>query len=368
MSSYKIFNWLQRKTGSSGVCEVAALRGAVASEIGNVRNDNQDKAIVVKGVNAQAREYAIAVVADGIGGMTDGAACAALSIASFTYAITNLSRRSNFSPEVRMVEAANFANEAVYRKYLGRGGSTLVAVMFSAGTPPLWVSAGDSRIYLQSGSLFKLLTTDDTIAGQLNKNGTVTAEQSKILQFVGMGKDLDPNVGNVTEPLQGQLILTTDGVHYLEKSSEWFKSIIQNAPNASATAKRLVEVANWCGGLDNATLACVSFPLRQSERHSASDGIQIWDAFGELDIELQPNRTSIRQPNVDTLDRNTSNVRPAVVEDVNLQVIEDDKLGLLSPTGKTKCQTAPQRSRKNQAKKTHQKNAPQLDIEFSRKE
>lgn len=364
----KLYNWLQRETGSSGVRKVAPLRGAIASEIGNVRSDNQDKAIAFKGVDAHGRDYAVAVVADGIGGMNDGAACAALAIASFSSAICELPQIDSSSPTARMIQAANFANEAVYRDYLGRGGSTLVAVLFTSGTPPIWVSAGDSRIYLHSGHALKLLTTDDTIAGQLNRGGRVPAEHSKILQFVGMGKGLEPHVGDVKEALEGQLILTTDGVHYLEEDSEWFKSIIHNAPDAGTTAKRLVDVAKWCGGPDNATLACVGFPFQPSERHAGGDGVQIWDAFGELDIQLQPNRSSSRRVSVTDLDQQSSKVPDAVDDDVEPQLIDEDEPELFPPTGKTKGKTTPKNPRKSRAKKPIDKDSPILDIEFSKKE
>jgi PPM family protein phosphatase len=360
----KLYNWLRRETGSSGVRKVASLHGAIASEIGNVRSDNQDKAIAFKGFDARGREYAVAVVADGIGGMNDGAACAALAIAAFTSEISVLSQVGFSSPLTQMKQAAHFANEAVYRDYLGRGGSTLVAVLFLSGMPPIWVSAGDSRIYLQSGKSLKLLTTDDTIAGQLNKSGTVPAEHSKILQFVGMGKDFEPHVDEVREAHEGELILTTDGVHFLENGSDWFKSIIQNAPDAGATAKRLVEVAKWCGGPDNATLACFGFPFRPFERGAVGDGIQIWDAFGELDIQLQHNPVSRQQPSSNV--RYQSPRKPPVsdVDDGEPQLIDEDEPELLPTTGKT----TPKQPRKSRSKKPIDKDTPQLDIEFSKKE
>ena len=366
----KLYNWLRRETGSSGVRKVASLHGAIASEIGNVRSDNQDKAIAFKGSDSRGREYAVAVVADGIGGMNDGAACAALAIASFTSEISALSQVGFSSPLAQMKQAAHFANEAVYRDYLGRGGSTLVAVLFLPGMPPIWVSAGDSRIYLQSGKSLKLLTTDDTIAGQLNKSGTVPAEHSKILQFVGMGKDFEPHVDEVEvrEAHEGELILTTDGVHFLENGSDWFKSIIQNAPDAGATAKRLVEVAKWCGGPDNATLACFGFPFRPSEGGNVGDGIQIWDAFGELDIQLQHNPVSRQQPSIN--DRHQSPRKPPIsdLDDVEPQLIEEEEPELLPPTGKTSGKTTPKKPRKSRAKKPTDNESPQLDIEFSKKE
>ena len=367
----KLNNWLQRETGSSGVRKVSSLRGAIASEIGNVRSDNQDKAIAFKGVDAQGRDYAVAIVADGIGGMSDGAACAALAIAAFTSAICQPESYSS-SPTARIIRAANFANETVYREYLGRGGSTLVAVLFVSGMQPIWVSAGDSRIYLKSKDALKLLTTDDTIAGQLNKSGKVPAEHSKILQFVGMGRDFEPHTGEVRETLEGQLILTTDGVHYLEKGSGWFESIIQNAPDAGTTAKRLIDVAKWCGGPDNATLACVGFPFYPSERLVVGDGVQIWDAFGELDIQLNPSLDRHRNLNGSN-PRNIHNPKPVedIDEDVTPKLIEQDEPEFLPPTKKSPAKK-PRKSRaKKPAKKDtpkQEQDTPQLDIQFSKKE
>lgn len=357
----KLYNWLQRETSSSGVRKVASLRGAIASEIGNVRSDNQDKAIAFKGVDAQGHEYAVAVVADGIGGMNDGAACAALAIASFTSAICAQSHAGSSSPWVRMKQAANFANEAVYRGYLGRGGSTLVAVLFLSDMPPVWVSAGDSRIYLQSGKSLQLLTTDDTIAGQLNKSGTVPAEHAKILQFVGMGKDFEPHVGDVRGAQDGNLILTTDGVHYLENGSDWFENIIQNSPDAGATAKRLVDVARWCGGPDNATLACVGFPFRLFSHQASGDGLQIWDAFGELNIQVQPNQTLNR-------DHTLSETPISGADKVAPQLVKEEEPELLPPTGKASGKLAPKKPRKSRGKRSDDEDPPQLDIEFSKKE
>ncbi len=60
----KLTGWLLRETSTSSVRRVASLRGALASEIGSVRGDNQDKAVMFKGADASGRPYAVAVVAD----------------------------------------------------------------------------------------------------------------------------------------------------------------------------------------------------------------------------------------------------------------------------------------------------------------
>lgn len=368
----KLTDWLLRETSSSGVRRVVSLRGALASEVGSVRSDNQDKAIMFRGVDITGRPYAVAIVADGIGGMKDGARCASLAIASFTSALTKLSLLKNISLRDRLIKASNLSNEAVYREFQGQGGSTLVAVMFVPNQCPIWVSAGDSRIYLHSENDFGPLTIDDTIAGQLNKSGRVSAEQSKILQFVGMGRDFEPHIGEVKDAPAGQLFLTTDGIHYLEDGSNWFKNLIQCSPDAAAASKRLIDVAKWCGGPDNATLAVVGFPVQFPEQLKADDALQVWDAFGELHIQLPCMPT---QNKIEWKDLFSDFLLPTKVQDSYVEKNNNN----LNLQKKIELENTSQIKRKSNRKKTTSKNklsrskkkteegVPQLDIEFSPK-
>jgi PPM family protein phosphatase len=359
----KLTGWLLRETSVSGVRRVAPLRGALASEIGNVRTDNQDKAIVFKGADATGRPYAVAVVADGIGGMREGEKCASLAIASFASALSELALSRNISPKERLFQAAILSNEAVYRDFLGQGGSTLVAVMLVSGQVPIWVSAGDSRIYLYTKSALKPLTVDDTIAGQLKRGGRIPPEHSKILQFVGMGKNFEPHIGEVTDALEGQLVLTTDGVHYLDDGSDWFKNVMQHAPDTATTAKRLIDVAKWCGGHDNATIAIVEYPIQFSENRSFDDGLQVWDSFGELHIQLHLQS--------DTLEGSKKNLTPAQIrdriEDDNEPLLLEDVKPKAAPTSKKRPPRKKVASKATpiSARKQVEQEPPQLDIEFS---
>jgi serine/threonine protein phosphatase PrpC len=366
----KLTGWLLRETNVSGVRRVASLRGALASEIGNVRSDNQDKAIVFRGATAVGRPYAVAVVADGIGGMKDGAKCASLAIASFTSALSELVLSRNTSLRDCLFQAATLANEAVYSDFLGRGGSTLVAVMFVPGRPPLWVSAGDSRIYLHTKKALKLLTVDDTIAGQLNKVGRVPPEHSKILQFVGMGKDFEPHIGEVIDASEGQLVLTTDGVHYLEDGSDWFKNVMQYAPDPAATAKRLIDVAKWCGGPDNATLAVIEFPVQLSENVNIDDGLQVWDAFGELHIQLQFTPPPIQSytPMVSKKGSPPEEVLDRVEDDDELELLEDIEPKIVpAPKKRSPRKKAASKAKPDNVNKQDEQEAPKLDFKFSTK-
>lgn len=362
----RLASWLQRATSTSGVRRVAPLHGALASEIGNNRDDNQDKAIIFRGSDASGRPYAVAVVADGIGGMKDGAVCASLAIASFTSAFSELSLLGTLPLQDRLLQSVMFSNEAVHRDYLGRGGSTLVAVVLTPGRPPIWASAGDSRIYLLSNQTLKPLTVDDTIAGQLDKKGRVSPEHSKILQYIGMGRNFEPHIGEVGNASEGQLVLTTDGVHYLaEDGSDWFKNVLQHASEVWTAAKRLVDVATWCGGPDNATLAVISFPVQFSDIDSEETDLQIWDAFGELHVQLEYSPSVRFNVGGQSLENEPAlSVREDIEENDSPELLEDEAPTGAKPT-KRKSSRKKAKSNPKSRKSSDGTKSPQLDIQFS---
>jgi serine/threonine protein phosphatase PrpC len=109
--------------------------------------------------------FQLFAVCDGVGGLQDGARCAALAI---SYAIANLiETRAVASTESRLRLAVEAANKGLCALYQKDGGTTFAAVILSSSGPAA-VSIGDTRIYLADPKQpLKQLTVDDTIAGRL---------------------------------------------------------------------------------------------------------------------------------------------------------------------------------------------------------
>jgi serine/threonine protein phosphatase PrpC len=266
---------------------VAPLFAAIASDVGNVRETNQDRAVFVRGRDQHGKGYALVVVADGIGGMLDGGVCAALAIGTFVAALDELARSGANSnhPDEWLRECAHAANTTVFSKYRGRGGSTLVAFLVYPETSFHWLSIGDSRVYCLHKRTLEQVSVDDTIAGQLGKNPEEASEQSRLLQFVGMGADLEPHIEKIDVELADAVMLTTDGVHFLSHSPGWLEQIVRNSPEAGVCVKRLIDLAKWCGGPDNATVAMFPLPVDlQIEFELDYPCLEIWDAYGELQL------------------------------------------------------------------------------------
>lgn len=284
-----------RRTPTSGVRRVATLSAALASDVGNVREDNQDRAAVIRGRDQQGREYVLVAVADGIGGMHDGASCAAIAIAAFVAAVDRLAQTVgiNDRPDDWLREGAHAANAAVFSKFRASGGSTLVALLVRPGLRPYWLSIGDSRVYCMDDNILVQTSIDDTIAGQLGKSPEDSSEQSRLLQFVGMGPDLEPHVAIFDAESIDAVILTTDGVHFLSPSPGWMSQVIRHSPDPGVCVKRLIDLAKWCGGPDNATLAMITLPIdAQIETKPDYPCLEIWDAYGELQLICPPPSTA----------------------------------------------------------------------------
>ncbi|MHB2020482.1 MAG: hypothetical protein ACYCW6_26400, partial [Candidatus Xenobia bacterium] len=148
----------------------------------------------------------MAVLADGMGGMQAGGLAAALAAAAI---VSWVSEHPETELEPLLIGALHAANESVFQVLQGSGGA---AVVVSASTRAGCVvgHAGDARAYQVLEDLqLRQLTTDDTIAGQLNKIGhkgdTRDASQQNLLQFVGTGSSFEPHVVRQTARVRALL-------------------------------------------------------------------------------------------------------------------------------------------------------------------
>ena len=270
----KIATWLSRPTPGRSIGECFELPVCLATDVGSQRNENQDRvaALRLSYNNGQQRMLIAVAVADGMGGMRDGAQCANIALSSFFSALVANHR----SPlQERAARAIDRANESVFAFANGNGGATLSALLFTEDSQPLIVHIGDSRVYsVNKDTAIKRLTCDDSLAE------AVGGDDRGLLQFAGMGEGLKPHIIEPKDFVQ-TLVITTDGMHFLEPQT--FDAIIVNAPDNKSICERLATTASWCGGPDNASIATIDMSaILGHSNQKSSPGIQIWDAFGSL--------------------------------------------------------------------------------------
>lgn len=93
----------------------------VATNIGAVRKQNQDRALLVFATYSETpeRNFTLAVVCDGVGGMSQGDDAAIIAVSTFVSRVLRLSRTP---VNERLHSAAMAANDAVYGSFRGKGG------------------------------------------------------------------------------------------------------------------------------------------------------------------------------------------------------------------------------------------------------
>jgi len=210
--------------------------------------------------------------------MAEGAACASQTIASFFASFVD--HRDLSSPN-RLAQAAQDANRAVYEVYRGRGGATLSAVLLDGPCCMTGVNIGDSRIYSFRNNRVEQLTADDTMAGRQPEENIDLCAKYELLQHIGMGDGMMPRL--ISNPLPWEMvILSSDGAHCFDEGI--MQMVLQNTKEPGAAAKSLIEIARWCGGFDNASIAIARPVIAQQQLLDYTGLIQAWDPFGELQI------------------------------------------------------------------------------------
>lgn len=308
MSAATISKWLARPLKPLAVADLAEFPASVGTTIGEVRPENQDRAVVARFTSAQRSKdsFVCAAICDGMGGMVDGARCAEIALSTF---VLRLTQRLNETTSELARLATLAANTEVYRQYRERGGTTLAALVAFPGSAAA-VSVGDTRIYtfLKDKKLLEQISIDDTIAGELNKVRGLGNSRSRwdpfadqLAQFIGIGEGIEPRLYPVNTQLT--YLLTSDGVHKV--SADALAQIASFAGNPQQMVSRLLQMSRWCGGVDNATAICFS-PLRSDwatpPAWSSEGWLEIWDASGKLELPIQ--RPSAQSPRMsDSLNR-----------------------------------------------------------------
>lgn len=373
--------WFMRRTNDSAVRRVGELPIAVGTDKGRVRSENQDRVGVLRAQDDQGRTFIVGALCDGMGGMAAGEECASLAIASF---LISCYHNRNIAIGERLLKSARIANDVVFSQHTARGGATLSAFIIDGFGSFTGVNVGDSRIYSINHEINQL-TVDDTIAGQLDANSTNGSYgRNELLQFIGMGRDIQPHLIEFPKTSKDSLILlTSDGIHFLPK--EVMKTISQHANEPAVTIKRLLELSKWCGGTDNGSIVATRQTFAsasQAELINSSNTrrIEIWDAFGEIQLidfktatQDSPNKIAASpKPSFAPENKTYTSSKPAIKQLKTIKKEKPSKIKLLKVIG-----SKPKRSKQKNLQLgdtppddalSSKPTPPQLIVEFKKHE
>jgi serine/threonine protein phosphatase PrpC len=240
------------------------LDAASRSDTGRFRTSNEDAV-------ACATELGLFLVSDGMGGLANGARASRLAVEILhdyvTAADAPPSACARDDPNV-LAEATRRANGRVWAE--GRNGSsadrplsgaTLVALrVCPVHRLATWVHVGDSRLYRGRGGRLELLTADHTVAGVAHRHARSVPldlpHSSRILQALGVERDVDPSVGTAALRDGDAFLLCTDGLSSAVEPAA-LQSVLCSRRDAAEAAESLLRLALAAETRDNATLIVV---------------------------------------------------------------------------------------------------------------
>ena len=227
---------------------MTVLRSGSASDVGRVRNVNQDLPL------ERPNLYA---VADGMGGHVGGEVAARVAVETLEQAFER-------APTVEgLLQAFSEANAAVWHESQAnadlRGmGTTLTAVALVSGPEGKDVLAlanvGDSRAYLFSGGDITQVTDDHSLAEERMRQGEMTVAEAAVhpqrhilTRALGVSSQVDADMWELELRSGDRLLLCSDGLTN-EVGSDEMADILGEVDDPTEAAQRLVDTANGHGG------------------------------------------------------------------------------------------------------------------------
>jgi protein phosphatase len=275
---------ISASTGAqAGICgpggEDGPLRFLVGqlSDRGLRRATNEDSLLALQlslmsegGSNAQMHLFAIA---DGIGGGSTGEKASHAAVRALAEAFTRTALLPSLSdmpgmahdPAARLREMVQYANRAVLALREERGGSagaTMTALLL-CGSGGVVANVGDSRTCCYRGARLTQITRDHTIVADLVASGLISEDDAccheqrgVILRSLGERPALEVDVFPVQAHPGDRFLLCCDGLWEMVPAPQ-IERVLRDEPHPQSACRRLVELANRAGGVDNISVIVV---------------------------------------------------------------------------------------------------------------
>lgn len=206
--------------------------------------------------SGKAANRILAVVCDGMGGMTNGGLASATAIQMIKDAFEQVKQEETINIPNFFISGIKSIDKTVYEipKENDRGsGTTMVAVIIE-DNQLYWASVGDSRIYLWHDGVLRQVSRDHNYMMRLQEmvdQGLLTQEDANfnrqkeaLISFLGIG---DVSLMDInTEPFEMQdgdiVLLSSDGMTKV-LSEEQIADILKEDTSVQEKAEKLVETS-----------------------------------------------------------------------------------------------------------------------------
>jgi len=228
-----------------------ALRYAVRSDVGMLREGNED--------SAYAGPHLLAI-ADGMGGHAAGEVASAVAISALApldEEVPGLDMLGALADAVAKANARLHDMSAADPSMEGMG-TTLTAMLWSGARMAL-VHIGDSRAYMLRDRELYQITRDHTLVQSLLDDGRINADEaathpqrSLILRALDSRTDAEPDLSLREAKAGDRYLLCSDGLTDVVTEETLHRTLMAIEDPAEAVIQ-LIDLANRAGGPDNIT-------------------------------------------------------------------------------------------------------------------
>lgn len=242
------------------------------SDVGIAKNVNQDS-ILVKHATYGDNEILMAIICDGMGGLSKGEVASATVIHEFEewfskvlpFELDNIDMNVIGGKWSLLLKSLNVRIQKYGQKFREKLGTTFTGILF-INNQFVAVHVGDTRLYCIDSSL-KQLTIDHTYVAREVLKGTLTLEEAQtdkrrnmLLQCVGASKVVDPQI-IYGEAEQNVYMLCSDGFRHKITPEEIvgllnFKRI-KNKRDMIENSKYLIEMVKNRGEKDDISIILI---------------------------------------------------------------------------------------------------------------
>lgn len=245
------------------------------TDIGISKDTNQDS-VLIKQAAYDGGEVLMAVICDGMGGLSNGELASATVIRAFSkwfdeelpFELESIDLSVIGGKWSLLLKDLNVKIIDATKSYCRSGdrmGTTFTGILFIDDKYVI-AHVGDSRAY-QIGSSVNQLTTDQTFVAREISRGTMTLEQAMndkrrnmLLQCVGASDVVEPQI-IIGKAEVGAYMLCSDGFRHEISESEMYESLnpinLMNKNAMHSNARYLIEQVKTRGEKDNISVVLI---------------------------------------------------------------------------------------------------------------
>lgn len=232
------------------------LRSYALTDIGRVRPENEDSYICDDALQLFG-------VCDGIGGLPGGSQASKTAV----FALTGWFKQKQSPGPFDYSSALAEANEKVF--VLGRvlsprtGIGTTMTMAHFDNEQVVVMHVGDSFMFRLRGDLLDALTQEHNVENEMKARAArglptymMAENRAALTRCVGQPPPLEGDIHAHNVEVGDRYLMCTDGITRYVMPPE-MQRLLQAATNPESICRRLVEIANKRGGVDNATVVAV---------------------------------------------------------------------------------------------------------------